>query len=134
MFPAFTIPRTARQYPNLVNVSPGNADNSANPSSACTGWAALLREPSRAPLVLAIVTFLFLAPFLTRAFNIDEPLFVWAGEQIQKHPLDPYGFNVNWYMTDKPMSIITKNPPLACYFIAFAGTFLGWNETALHLA
>jgi hypothetical protein len=41
---------------------------------------------------------------------------------------------VNWYFTAMPMSEVTKNPPLAAYAIALAGSTLGWSERALHLA
>ena len=66
-------------------------------------------------LWLAILTLAVLAPFINRAFNIDEPLFVWTGAQIRAHPLDPYGFKVNWYNNEKDMADVTKNPPLAAY-------------------
>jgi 4-amino-4-deoxy-L-arabinose transferase-like glycosyltransferase len=84
--------------------------------------------------VLSVMTVLFLAPFAGKAFNIDEPLFIKAARQIVERPLDPYGFHVLWYDTDMPMSEVTKNPPLASYYIALASTLLGWSEVALHLA
>jgi dolichyl-phosphate-mannose-protein mannosyltransferase len=83
---------------------------------------------------LAAVTVLALAPFLGRAFNIDETLFLWAGRHIQAHPGDFYGFPVNWYGFVQPMHEVTKNPPLACFYIAWAGGLLGWSEVALHTA
>ena len=36
-----------------------------------------------------------LAPFLNKAFHIDDPLFLWMAQQIAHHPGDPYGFAVN---------------------------------------
>ncbi len=75
-----------------------------------------------------------LAPFLGKAFNIDDPLFLWAARQIQAHPANPYGFQVNWYGFPMPMWEVTKNPPLACYYIAAAAALLGWSEVALHAA
>jgi hypothetical protein len=75
-----------------------------------------------------------LLPFVNRAFNIDEPLFIWAAQQIQKHPGDPYGFPVNWYGTAMWMSDVMKNPPLASYFIAAVGSVFGMSEVALHVA
>jgi 4-amino-4-deoxy-L-arabinose transferase-like glycosyltransferase len=117
-----------------VNVSPENPDQPLNVPLDSPGAGAFLREPVRAPWILALVTFLFLAPFLNRAFNIDEPLFLWTAAQIQQHPLDPYGFPVNWYLTPKPMSVVTKNPPLAAYYLAGVAAVFGWSEAALHLA
>ena len=74
-----------------------------------------------------------LLPFSGRAFHIDDPLFVWSGQQIVKHPFDPYGFDVLWDNFVEPMSGVTKNPPLACYYVAAIGSVAGWSERALHL-
>ena len=84
-------------------------------------------------LLLTALTLLCLVPFSGRAFHIDDPLFVWSGQQIVKHPLDPYGFQVVWDNFSEPMSEITKNPPLACYYVAAIGSIAGWSERALHL-
>jgi 4-amino-4-deoxy-L-arabinose transferase-like glycosyltransferase len=73
-----------------------------------------------------------LVPFLNKAFNIDEPLFIWTAKHILKEPSNFYGFKINWYGTTEPMSNIMKNPPLTCYFIAPAGKFFGFNEVSLH--
>src|SRR5262249_13812234 len=32
-----------------------------------------------------------------------------------------------------PLSAVTKNPPLACYYAAAIGSVAGWSERALHL-
>ncbi len=85
-------------------------------------------------LLLALLTVAMLAPFLNRAFHIDDPLFIWSARQILEHPSDPYGFMVNWYSTNDPMHTVTQNPPLACYYVAGAGAVLGWSESALHAA
>jgi hypothetical protein len=65
---------------------------------------------------------------------MDDPLFVWAAQQIAKHPLDPYGFSVHWYETPMRMSEVTMNPPGASYYMAAAAWVAGWSETALHFA
>jgi 4-amino-4-deoxy-L-arabinose transferase-like glycosyltransferase len=83
---------------------------------------------------LALITFAALAPFLAKPFNIDDPLFIWVAHQIQAHPLNPYGFNVNWFGTVTPMWLATENPPVACYYMALAAAVLGWSEVALHFA
>lgn len=93
------------------------------------GWSPLWSCAS-----LAVATILCLAPFADRALHIDDPLFVWAAKQIGHHPLDPYGFRVVWYLTEMPMSEVTKNPPLASYYSALAGSLAGWSERTLHLA
>src|SRR5205823_649389 len=94
----------------------------------------LVRWSSRHSYWLLIgITLLCLLPFSGRAFHVDDPLFVWSGQQIAKHPLDPYGFQVVWDNFSEPMSEITKNPPLACYYLAAVGLIAGWSERALHL-
>jgi len=75
-----------------------------------------------------------LAPFTGKAFNIDDPLFVWAAKHIAQHPLDFYGFNVLWYSTWERMAEVTQNPPLGCYYLALVGSVSGWSEQALHWA
>jgi 4-amino-4-deoxy-L-arabinose transferase-like glycosyltransferase len=83
---------------------------------------------------LTFITLAALAPFLAKPFNIDDPLFIWAAHQIQAHPLNPFGFNVNWFGTVTPMWLATENPPVASYYMAFAAAILGWSEVALHFA
>jgi 4-amino-4-deoxy-L-arabinose transferase-like glycosyltransferase len=73
-----------------------------------------------------------LAPFLNKAFHIDDPLFLWTAHQVSQHPADPYGFSVNWYVSAKPMFSVMQNPPLNAYYIALAASFLGWSELAMH--
>jgi hypothetical protein len=85
-------------------------------------------------IILILGTLVFLIPFASKAFNIDEPLFLWAAKHIYSNPFDPYGFPVNWYGTEMPMYDIMKNPPLACYYITLASLLLGWSEIGLHMA
>jgi 4-amino-4-deoxy-L-arabinose transferase-like glycosyltransferase len=90
-------------------------------------WFAL-----RPRLTLFLLVLAALGPFITKPFNADDPLFVWAARHIQSHPANPYGFDANWYGSSSPMWEVTKNPPLACYYLAVAATVLGWSEPALH--
>jgi 4-amino-4-deoxy-L-arabinose transferase-like glycosyltransferase len=85
-------------------------------------------------LLLTLAVLATLGPFLAKPFNIDDPLFLWAARQIHAHPANPYGFDLNWYGFESPMWEVTKNPPLACYFLAGAAAVLGWSEVALHAA
>jgi 4-amino-4-deoxy-L-arabinose transferase-like glycosyltransferase len=73
-----------------------------------------------------------LAPFLNKAFHIDDPLFLWMAQQVSQHPADPYGFSVNWYVSAKPVFSVMQNPPLNAYYLALAASFLGWSELAMH--
>jgi 4-amino-4-deoxy-L-arabinose transferase-like glycosyltransferase len=65
---------------------------------------------------------------------MDDPLFLWAARHIQETPTNFYGFNVNWYGFDAAASDVIKNPPLNSYYIAAAGSLLGWSEARLHIA
>src|SRR6185437_11350990 len=101
----------------------------ATPRSTGVDW--FVKHPA---WLLALAAALILLPFLGKPFNIDDPLFVWAAQQIHSHPFDPYGFHVNWYGFDMPFSQVTKNPPLASYYLAIFGGIFGWSEIALHSA
>jgi hypothetical protein len=92
--------------------------------------------PSRswiAYVTLSAATLLCLVPFSGRAFFTDDPLFIWTAQHIVSHPLDPYGFRVNWNKSEAQMSEVTQNPPLASYYMAVAAKVLGWSERGLHL-
>ncbi|MBX7257057.1 MAG: glycosyltransferase family 39 protein [Candidatus Hydrogenedentes bacterium] len=82
----------------------------------------------------AMLTVALLAPFLNKAFHIDDPLFLWVAKQIHAHPLDYYGFDVNWSGHLTPMAQENMNPPLVGYYIALAACFVGWSEIPLHAA
>src|SRR5438552_3528906 len=84
-------------------------------------------------VLLGAMTLVCLLPFLDRAFQVDDSLFVWAGQQIIRHPFDPYGFKLIWDTNLVSMADVTKNPPLASYYAALIGTIGGWSEVSLHL-
>jgi 4-amino-4-deoxy-L-arabinose transferase-like glycosyltransferase len=89
--------------------------------------------PDLGAWTLVVLTLLCLLPFSGKAFHIDDPVYLWTAKQIVKHPLDPYGFNINWATSSVPMSEATPNPPLVCYYAALVGGLAGWSERALHL-
>lgn len=86
----------------------------------------------RPNLVLVLAVLGVLVFFLGKPFHMDDPLFIWAAKQIQAHPGDPYGFDVNWYGTVTRMAAVTMNPPLACFYLASVGALFGWSEVSLH--
>ena len=59
-----------------------------------------------------------LAPFMNKAFHIDDPVYLWVARQILVHPADFFGFKAYWYDTFHNMFDINKNPPGISYFIA----------------
>jgi 4-amino-4-deoxy-L-arabinose transferase-like glycosyltransferase len=81
-----------------------------------------------------VITVASFVPFLNKPFHIDDPLFLWMAQQISKHPLDPYGFSVNWGVSSGSMWKCMQNPPLCPYYIAAVASLIGWRELALHLA
>jgi 4-amino-4-deoxy-L-arabinose transferase-like glycosyltransferase len=85
-------------------------------------------------ILLAVAVLACLLPFSGKAFNVDDTLFIYVARQITQHPLDPFGFKVNWFLDAVAMTHETKNPPLASYYIAAAASLVGWSERALHLA
>ena len=90
-------------------------------------------DPTAIALFLGALLLLLL-PFVTRAFHIDDPLFLWAADHIRKEPTNPYNFNVMWYATERPMSLVMENPPLASYYLALVRALFGPGELAAHLA
>lgn len=88
--------------------------------------------PAKALALLAVATIVCLVPFINKAFHIDDTVYLVVGKQIQAHPLDFYGFQMNWHKTQLPMFVNNKNPPLVSYFIALAAAIVGWSEPALH--
>jgi hypothetical protein len=93
-----------------------------------------MQDIRKTQLLLIGITVAVLAPFLNKAFHIDDPLFLWMAQQIAKHPLDPYGFSVNWATSPEPMWKVMQNPPLCSYYIAAVASLVGWSEPALHFA
>jgi 4-amino-4-deoxy-L-arabinose transferase-like glycosyltransferase len=85
-------------------------------------------------LILGAFLIVCLGPFVNKAVHIDDPLFAWSAEWIQKHPLDFYGFDVNWYGLEMPMYVTNQNPPATAYFLAFVSSLFGWREIVLHVA
>ena len=101
--------------------------------------AALERLPARRPPVawaegaVLLLALALLLPFVSKALTIDDPLFMWLARQIQRHPLDAYGFSGNWLGYEQPMHLSVLNPPLTSYWLALAGT-VSWSEWWLHVA
>jgi 4-amino-4-deoxy-L-arabinose transferase-like glycosyltransferase len=101
--------------------------------------ASRLRQESRSQtvalaVILSLLTVCLIAPFAGKAFHVDDPLYLWTAKHILKSPLNFYGYDVNWYGTEEPMSRVMKNPPLASYYLALVGSLFGWGEVVIHLA
>jgi hypothetical protein len=121
-------PRSKRNSANSLLPPDGNRTMSVAPTDA----AHANRQRLQTLVLLAAATFVCLVPFLNKAYCIDDSLFLWTAQHIQHQPLDFYGFDVNWYGVTEPMHDVTKNPPLAGYYLALAASLVGWSEPALH--
>ena len=75
-----------------------------------------------------------LLPFVAKPFHLDDPMYVWVARHIVAHPLDPYGFDVNWLGHVEPMATAMQNPPLVPYYLAAASRVVGFGEVGLHVA
>lgn len=96
---------------------------------------AVWRWAARYPfLVVVLACVACLGPFINKAYHIDDPLFLFAAEHIREEPANFYNFSVVWYDHEMPMYEVTKNPPLASYYIALVSSLFGWGEVPMHLA
>ncbi|MBI4375020.1 MAG: glycosyltransferase family 39 protein [Elusimicrobia bacterium] len=71
-------------------------------------------------LVLSLFVTLCSAPFLGKAFHVDEALYIPAAQQILKSPLAPFDFQFNWYGRTVPYPEVNNTPPLLFYILALA--------------
>lgn len=86
-------------------------------------------------LLLLIATFLALQlPFVSTAFRLDEPTIIRIGQQAERSPADPYGFQLNWLGLDEDAFHVLANPPAVPLWLAAAGRTFGWSETSLHVS
>ncbi len=70
------------------------------------------RPPSRRGMAAAfILPAVLLLPFLNRAYNIDDPMFVWMAQHIAESPLDFFGSYVDKGNERVPMYEWNQNPP-----------------------
>ncbi len=89
---------------------------------------------ARDAAILAAVALACLLPFLGKAFHVDDPMYIWAAEQVVAAPANFYGFDVNWHAFFEPNWVANKNPPLIAFWLAGVSRVVGWSEPALHLA
>jgi 4-amino-4-deoxy-L-arabinose transferase-like glycosyltransferase len=104
-------------------------DTESQPVNSRKSW--ISRHPY---FVIGVILVACLGPFVNKAIHVDDALFVWAGEWIQQHPTNFYGFEVNIWDSTIPMWKFNYNPPLMSYFLAGVASLFGWHEIVLHLA
>ena len=86
-------------------------------------WVAVL-------LVAAAIT----APFLDKAFHIDDTFFLRVTQNIVADPRDPYAGEIDWWHRSQPIWEGDSNPPLLNYYLAPVFARFGASEIALHSA
>lgn len=92
-----------------------------------------MQRPVRRNMIfLALGTIVICGLFLGKAYHIDDTLVVWTAQRIVAHPVDFYGFEVNWFGFNSPMVQVSLNPPGAAYYLAAFGALLGWSEPVMH--
>lgn len=84
--------------------------------------------------LLAALVVATLAPFLGKAFHVDDPMYLWIAQRILEHPLDAFGFAVNWNGYVLRVVQANFNPPLVSYYLAAVGGPLGFAEVTMHAA
>lgn len=90
---------------------------------------------SRRSMALAFfLPIVLLLPFINRAYNIDEPMFVWVAQQIVHEPFDFFGGSVERSGGPEPMYEYNQNPPGFSYILAIFGAIGGWREPVIHMA
>jgi hypothetical protein len=71
--------------------------------------------------------------FLTKAFHIDDVLYLEVARQILRAPWDPYGAMVRWEESPESLFDADYNPPLWSYMLAVGMVIVGERELYLHL-
>ena len=79
------------------------------------------------------MTLACLAPFLGKAFHIDDPVYVEVAQQILRSPLDFFGSEMNWQGWLEPVAAFNKNPPGVSFYLALVGGVFGFEEWKMHL-
>lgn len=110
--------------------SPTAGQTRQDHASAPPRWLAWL-ESHPGTVIIGLVAAVLL-PFIAKPFHIDDPMYLWAGRHIVRHPFDFYGLHVFWTGAIAPMWLLNQNPPLTSYFIALVTTVVGESEVAIH--
>jgi 4-amino-4-deoxy-L-arabinose transferase-like glycosyltransferase len=87
----------------------------------------------RGMIVAFLIPVLALLPFANKGFHIDDPAFLWVGQQIVKSPIHYFDTYIDLGGSLAPMPLVNNNPPGLSYFMALIAVVFGWNEIPLHL-
>ena len=102
-----------------------------NVEAAASPWAPF--SPRDLALLCGVAA-LALLPLISKAYHVDDPLFIWTARRVLEDPLNFYGFFTNWGRSQTYMYEIMQNPPLVSYYLAPFGKLFGWGEAVMHFA
>lgn len=83
---------------------------------------------------ILLIAFVLQAPFLDKAFHIDDTVVLEVSKRILEDPLDPLAGGFDWNGSIRPLWKVTTNPPFLSYYLAPVLFFCGFSEIAMHLA
>jgi hypothetical protein len=84
--------------------------------------------------LLALIVVALIAPFATKAYHTDTPLFLWSADALRKEPWAPYHLSANWFGVTQPILKSMWNPPAMPYAIALMHACGLASELWLHVA
>lgn len=85
-------------------------------------------------VAIIIIFILALAlPLLNKAYYIDDTAFLYIANQIEKDPLRPYSFHIEWGSTSGSASYL-RDTPLIPYYVALISKLFGRSEIVLHFS
>jgi 4-amino-4-deoxy-L-arabinose transferase-like glycosyltransferase len=116
---------------SLMDVESTSVAKAAVPSSA---GVELSRPPAaRIPWAALALAAAVLLPFLTKAYTIDDPVFLREAQQLLHDPLHPTAFRMVWASErNLRASEFLPGGPLIAYLL-IPLTVAGWREWAAHL-
>lgn len=92
-----------------------------------------LDEVNRSSALAVGLLLLITVPFVRRAHNIDDPLYVEAALHVRTSPLDPLGGPSFWHERPTTFFFDLYNPPLTAYLLAPVVSETAGSEVRVHL-
>jgi hypothetical protein len=85
--------------------------------------------------IIALIVLSTLLPFINKPFNVDDPFYLTAANQLAKDPAHPYSYSINWSgeLRNAWVHMEATFPPLITAYTALVIKTAGQNEIMLHL-
>jgi 4-amino-4-deoxy-L-arabinose transferase-like glycosyltransferase len=91
------------------------------------------RTHGRDAALIVLAALACLLAFVDKPLHLDDPVYVRIARQIVDAPHDFFGLEMNWHGRLEPVAAFNKNPPGVSFWLAAAGSLVGWSERALHV-